>query len=74
VHESSRARQDGSICRAIVFVHPTRRHVHLAGVTANPNSTWVEQQARNLIMTLDQQEQRPCFVRLRLASASCSGM
>jgi hypothetical protein len=44
------------------FVHPTRRRVHLAGVTANPSGRWVEQQARNLLSTLDEQEQRPLFL------------
>ena len=38
------------------------RRVHLVGVTANPNSAWVAQQARNLTMTLAEQEQRPRFL------------
>jgi putative transposase len=42
----------------LFFIELARRHVHLAGVTANPNNAWVTQQARNLIMTLDEQEQR----------------
>ena len=33
--------------------------MHLAGVTANPSGAWVAQQARNLIMTVAEQEQRP---------------
>jgi putative transposase len=45
-----------------VFIGLERRRVHLTGVTANPNSAWVEQQARNLIMTLAEQEQRPRFL------------
>jgi putative transposase len=46
----------------LFFIDLGRRRVHLAGVTANPNSAWVEQQARNLIMTVAEQEQRPCVL------------
>jgi len=46
----------------LFFIELARRRVHLAGVTANPNSAWVAQQARNLIMTLAEQEQQPRFV------------
>ena len=31
-------------------------------MTAQPTGPWVEQQARNLLMTLDEQEQRPRFL------------
>jgi putative transposase len=47
---------------ALFFIELARRRVHLASVTANPNNTWVTQQARNLIMTLADQEQRPRFL------------
>lgn len=46
----------------LFFIELKRRRVHLAGVTANPNGAWVAQQARNLIMTLAEQEQRPRFL------------
>src|SRR6266540_3011103 len=46
----------------LFFIELARRRVHLAGVTANPNSAWVAQQARNLIMTLAEQEERPRFL------------
>jgi putative transposase len=46
----------------LFFIELARRRVHLAGVTANPNNAWVTQQARNLIMTLDEQEQRLRYV------------
>jgi putative transposase len=32
----------------LIFIELHSRRVHLAGVTANPNGTWVVQQARNL--------------------------
>ena len=32
----------------LFFIELSTREVHLAGVTANPGSTWVTQQARNL--------------------------
>src|SRR5215218_7835405 len=42
----------------LFFIELSRRRVHLAGVTANPDGAWVVQQARNLLMTLAEQEQR----------------
>jgi putative transposase len=45
----------------LFFIELGCRRVHVAGVTANPTGAWVEQQARNLIMTLDEQ-QRPRFL------------
>jgi putative transposase len=38
------------------------RHLHLAGVTANPDGAWVTQQARNLLMALEGQNRRIRFV------------
>jgi putative transposase len=46
----------------LFFIELGRRRVHLAGVTANPNGAWVAQQARNLVMTLTDEEQRPLFL------------
>ena len=46
----------------LFFIELARRRVHLVGVTSNPNSAWVAQQARNLTMTLAEQEQRTCFL------------
>jgi putative transposase len=34
------------------------RRVQLAGVTANPNATWVTEQARNLMLRLEEQGRR----------------
>ncbi len=46
----------------LFFIGLERRFVYLAGVTANPDGAWVAQQARNLIMTLAEQEQRHRFL------------
>jgi putative transposase len=37
----------------LFFIELQSRRVHLAGVTANPDGAWVTQQARNLLMRLD---------------------
>src|SRR4029077_1538505 len=38
------------------------RRVHLAGITTNLDGRWVTQQARNLLMELDDQGVRPRFL------------
>jgi putative transposase len=40
----------------LFFIELDRRRVYLAGVTAHPDSAWVAQQARNLLMTLSEQK------------------
>jgi putative transposase len=52
----------------LFFIELGRRRVHLASVTTNPNSAWVAQQARNLVMTLAEKEQRP---RLLIRDRDC---
>jgi putative transposase len=37
----------------LFFVELASRRVHLAGITTNPDGRWVTQQARNLLMQLD---------------------
>ena len=39
----------------LFFIQLDTRRVHLAGVTANPTGTWVAQQARNLLGSLDEE-------------------
>ena len=46
----------------LFLIELARRRVHLGGTTANPNNAWVTQQARNLIMSLADQEERARFL------------
>jgi putative transposase len=46
----------------LFFIKLDTRRVHLAGVTANPDAAWVAQQARNLLLVLEEQGRRLCFV------------
>jgi hypothetical protein len=39
---------------ALIVIEHGTRCVHLAGITANPDSAWTTQAARNLLMDLDQ--------------------
>jgi putative transposase len=39
----------------LFFIELDTRRVHLAGVTANPNGAWIAQQARNLLLMLEEQ-------------------
>ena len=46
----------------LFFVELATRRVWLAGITTNPDGRWVIQQARNLLMTLDEEDVRPRFL------------
>lgn len=46
----------------LFFVELATRRVHLAGITTNPDGRWVTQQARNLLMQLDDTGVRPLFL------------
>jgi hypothetical protein len=57
----------------LLFIELDPRRVHLAGVTAHPNGTWVTQQARNLLLILGERERQVRFVlRDHDAKFSCS--
>jgi len=46
----------------LFFIELDTRRVHLAGVTAHPDSTWVTQQARNLLLVLGERERQVRFL------------
>jgi putative transposase len=46
----------------LFFIELATRRVHFAGITTNPDGRWVAQQARNLLMTLDDEDVRLRFV------------
>ncbi len=46
----------------LLFIELQSRRVHLAGISANPDGAWVTQQARNLLMRLDDEGVRARFL------------
>jgi putative transposase len=46
----------------LFFIELASRRVHLAGITTNPDGGWVSQQARNLLIQLDDEAVRPRFL------------
>jgi putative transposase len=46
----------------LFFIELATRRVHLAGITTNPDGRWVTQQARNLLMQLDDEGVRWRFL------------
>jgi len=46
----------------LFFIELDTRRVHLGGVTANPDGAWVTQQARNLLLALDERGRRVRFL------------
>ncbi|NUR75679.1 MAG: transposase [Thermoleophilia bacterium] len=46
----------------LFFIELATRRVRLAGITTNPDGSWVTQQARNLLMQLDDEDVRPLFL------------
>jgi hypothetical protein len=41
------------------FIELATRRVHLTGLTTNPDGRWATQQARNLLMQLDDEDIHP---------------
>jgi transposase InsO family protein len=46
----------------LFFIELATRRVRIAGITTNPDGRWVTQQARNLLMQLDDEDVRPLFL------------
>src|ERR687897_2387139 len=46
----------------LFFIELATRRVHLAGITSNPDGAWVTQQARNLLMQLEDEGVQPRIV------------
>ena len=46
----------------LFFMELSTRRVHLAGITTNPDGRWATQQARNLLIKLDDEDVRPRFL------------
>jgi putative transposase len=46
----------------LFFIHLGGRRVHLAGITANPDRTWMVQQARNMAMIFDEEPVQPKYL------------
>jgi hypothetical protein len=46
----------------LFFIELSTRRVRLAGITTNPDRAWVTQQARNVLMQLDDEDVRPGFL------------
>ena len=57
----------------LFFIELATRRVHLAGVTSNPDGTWVTQQARNLFLATADGGQRRRFVLRDRDAKFCRG-
>jgi len=57
----------------LFFIELDTRRIHLAGVTANPNAAWVTQQARNLLLLLEEPGRRVRFLVRDRDAKFCRG-
>ncbi|PTY01625.1 hypothetical protein DB346_12875 [Verrucomicrobia bacterium LW23] len=46
----------------LFFIHVGSRRVHIAGASCNPTGPWVEQQARNLVMDLQDRGEKVSYL------------
>lgn len=46
----------------LFFIHIGTRRVHISGMTCRPNGLWVEQQARNLTMELEERGEKATYL------------
>jgi len=57
----------------LFFIELDTRRVHLAGVTPNPNPAWITQQARNLLLALEERGRRTRFLIRDRDAKFCRG-
>jgi putative transposase len=57
----------------LFFIELGTRRVHLAGVTANPDGSWITQQARNLLLILEERGPRMRFLVRDRDAKFCRG-
>jgi putative transposase len=57
----------------LFFIELDTRRVHLAGITPNPNGLWVTQQARNLLLALEERGRRVRFLFAIVTRSSAAG-
>jgi len=57
----------------LFFIELDTRRVRLAGVTATPTGSWITQQARNVLLALEEQGRRVRFLLRDRDARFCRG-